>query len=347
MGKDYYKILGVAKSATQDELKKAYRKLALKHHPDRCAPDKKDEAAAKFQEIGEAYDCLSDVEKKRVYDQVGSDNMYGGGFPGGGSGDQEYCGQMPHGAGTKFHFSKNRADDIFKSFFGTGDPFAAGGEMGGGMSFGGMDFGNGGGMPGGFSFGGMQGMQGMQQQPQRKADPINHTLYVTLEDIYKGTTKKMRITKKVLDSSGRSSSVPVDKEIKINPGWKDGTKITFACEGDEAIGVIPADIIFTLQTRPHDNFTRDGDDLIHTVNVDLADAMSGFSTNIKTLDGRNLKIEEKYATPDSIRIIPNEGLINNKKKTKGNLKVKYHIIFPAQLPEQSRNQISQILRNSK
>jgi DnaJ-class molecular chaperone len=70
MGKDYYKILGVSRSASQEEIKKAYRKLALKWHPDRVAPEKKDEAQAKFQEIGAAFDVLSDPEKKRIYDQV-------------------------------------------------------------------------------------------------------------------------------------------------------------------------------------------------------------------------------------------------------------------------------------
>lgn len=128
MTKDYYKILGCGKQATQEELKKAYRKLALKWHPDRCAPEKKDDAQAKFQEIGEAFEVLSDPEKKKVYDQVGFEGMQGmdggasaahagfSGFTGGQSGGQS--------AGPNVHFSQSNAEDIFRSFFGTSDPMA-------------------------------------------------------------------------------------------------------------------------------------------------------------------------------------------------------------------------------
>ena len=93
MGKDYYKALGVAKGATADEIKKAYRKLALKWHPDRVEPAKKDEAQSKFQELGEAFEVLSEPEKRKVYDQVGEEGLQGG-F----SGDES--GGMPGG----FHF---------------------------------------------------------------------------------------------------------------------------------------------------------------------------------------------------------------------------------------------------
>lgn len=123
MGKDYYKILGVSKSASQDDIKKAYRKLALKHHPDRVPQEKKDEAQSKFQELSEAFEVLSDPEKKRIYDQVGEEGLKGqpsggtdgGGFPG--------FGGMPNG--TRFHFQQSNAQDIFRNFFGTSNPFEA------------------------------------------------------------------------------------------------------------------------------------------------------------------------------------------------------------------------------
>jgi DnaJ family protein B protein 4 len=151
MGKDYYKILGVSKSVTQDELKKAYKKLALKWHPDRVPPDQKDVAQTKFQEIGEAFEVLSDPEKKRVYDQVGEEGLKGG-IPSGDSSGSHFIFQpkLNHalpiyfsggpGPGT-FHFSSSSSgpggsfsfssgEDIFQRFFGTSDPFAA--ESGGG-----------------------------------------------------------------------------------------------------------------------------------------------------------------------------------------------------------------------
>jgi len=185
MGKDYYKILGVAKSASDDEIKKAYRKLALKTHPDR---NKAADAQEKFQEIGEAFEVLSDPQKKRIYDQVGEDGLkYGGGGGDGGSG---FPGSgFPGGGGRTFHFSN--AEDIFKNFFGTSSPSGFDDDEGGG--FGGMPGGFGGipmgmfmnGMPGGMP--GMSGQQQRQQQPaSQKEPPINHTLYCTLEELYTG-----------------------------------------------------------------------------------------------------------------------------------------------------------------
>ena len=130
-------------------------------------------------------------------------------------------------------------------------------------------------MPGGMN--GAGGPRGQAAQvPKTKAPPVNHTLFVTLEDLFTGTTKRMRITsKRVVDGSGTMQQIAAEKEIVVKPGWKNGTKITFENEGDEAPGVIPADIVFTLQTKPHDRFERDGDDLVHTCAVDLKDALGG------------------------------------------------------------------------
>ncbi len=311
MGKDYYKILGVSKTATADEIKKAYRKLALKWHPDRVAPDKKDEAQAKFQEIGAAFDTLSDPEKKRIYDQVGEEGLNGagsmpegfaeqfksaggagGGGGGGGAGPrfhfQTSSGGMPGGmpggmGGQSFKFTN--ADDIFKNFFGTSDPFAAGGngsddESGFGGGGGGFPFMMGGGRGGMPGMGGMGGMGGgspfmaqqgraasMPTQSTTKAAPITHDLAVSLEDLYKGNVvKKMRITAKKHDpATNRVGPVSSDKEITVKAGWKDGTKITFEREGDHSAGVVPADVSFVVKTKPHDRFTRVGDDLHYEV----------------------------------------------------------------------------------
>jgi DnaJ-class molecular chaperone len=110
------------------------------------------------------------------------------------------------------------------------------------------------------------GHQQEVSRQQKKAPPVHYPLNVTLEELFKGTTKKMRITsKKVMDSSGRTAPVSVDKEIAVKAGWKDGTKITFESEGDEGPGVTPADIVFTLHTKPHERFVREGDNLVYTV----------------------------------------------------------------------------------
>jgi DnaJ family protein B protein 4 len=312
---------------------------------------------------------LSDPEKKAMYDQYGEEGVGGapsnggggggggGGFPGGGGGFPSHGfsgGGFPGGGGGGgMQFSQANADDIFRSFFGTSDPFSAGGAGGGGMGGGGMDMGGMGGMFGGGGMGGMNGMdqgQGRATRPrpaaaQRKAAPIQHDLKVSLEDLYNGGLKKVRITKKVTDASGRSSQIAVEKEIQIKAGWKDGTKITYEREGDESPGVIPADIIFVIVCKPHPVFTREGDDLHAVLDVPLEDAMRGVSTSVKTLDGRSIAVREPFATPQTVKIISGEGMMNNKTKQRGNLVVKYNIIFPL-MTSAARTQIADIARSS-
>lgn len=167
---------------------------------------------------------------------------------------------------------------------------------------------------GGFPFGAFASMGGpgvsfrtqpasssSHSQPQQKAPPVNHALNVTLEELYTGAIKRVRITKKLLDPSGKSTSAAIEKEIPVKQGkliywnslyfsanvifcvgWKNGTKITFEREGDESPGVIPADIIFTLQTKPHARFTRQEDDLYYTCRISLHDILSGISYFMNT-----------------------------------------------------------------
>jgi DnaJ-class molecular chaperone len=107
----------------------------------------------------------------------------------------------------------------------------------------------------------------MGERAATKPPPVNHDLNVSLEDLFTGTTKKMRITAKKYDAaSGRVTPVSTDKEIAVKAGWKDGTKITFEREGDASgPGVVPADVVFTVKTKPHDRFRREGDDLFYEV----------------------------------------------------------------------------------
>ncbi|KAJ2711217.1 Molecular chaperone (DnaJ super), partial [Coemansia spiralis] len=106
MGKDYYAILGVSKDASEEALKKAYRKLALKYHPDRCADGNKEAAESKFKDISEAYEALSDKEKRQIYDQFGEEGLKGGVPPGGGGGGFPGAGGFPGGGGTTFSFGQ-------------------------------------------------------------------------------------------------------------------------------------------------------------------------------------------------------------------------------------------------
>lgn len=356
MGKDFYATLGVSKSASEVELKKAYKKLALKWHPDKN-PNDREGAEEKFKEIGEAFAILSDPEKRKIYDYGGEEALSGA--PPGPSDDGGPTSAGGPG-GVKFHFSGGRngqqinPEDIFAQFFGTRDPFAARGSVSSdeeGDGFGGAGFGGFGGMPGMNGMGGGSmpiGGQRAARRRQEKAAPVHHVLNVSLEDLYTGTVKKMRITRKVRDvSTGQISTVAVDKEIAVQSGWKDGTKITFESEGDDVQPgqVIPADIVFTLNTKPHATYVRDNDDLIYQCTVSLADALSGVSTHVPTLDGRSLPIKLPSVTPQTIITIAGEGMMNKKKRGRGDLKVKFNIEFP-NLSSDKRSQISNVLRGA-
>jgi len=349
--KDYYKILGVSKDANEDQIKKAYRKAALKWHPDKN-PDNQQEASKKFQEISEAFEVLSDPQKKSNYDRFGAEGVNfaeSGGFPSGAGGP---------GMSHSFHFSD--PNEIFSRFFGTSDPMRAesmfadffsdmpgmGMGMGSGM-FGSHAAGAGGARPSPFSrFGGMNGGATNVSSPvtMRKQPTIEHPLRVSLEDLYTGTTKRVRITKKVLDhATGGAIEVQVEKEIQVKPGWKDGTKITFEKEGDEVMGAEPADICFIIQGKPHTRFVRDGNDLIYTIDCSLAEALCGIDTSLQSLDGRTIRVIEPQVTPQYEKVIPGEGMpLSKNPRMKGSLKIKFNIIFP-KLSSQQKQDVKRIL----
>ncbi|KAI7851941.1 hypothetical protein BDC45DRAFT_466702 [Circinella umbellata] len=373
MGKDYYAILGVAKNADDDTIKKAYRKQALKWHPDRNK-DKAEEAKKKFQEVGEAFEVLSDKNKRTIYDQYGEEGLKGGapppgaggaegGFPGGfgaggfpgGGGTRTYTFNMggggPGGGGFK-PFHPSDADDIFKHFFAS---MGGGGGMGGMPRGGGSSrmyadddddkLGGGGGMPGGFGFGGGGGMprgaRRQQQQPQ-KPPAIKRPLPISLEDLYKGTTKRLKVTRKVRDgATGRTMNTDKILTINVKPGWKAGTKIRFPGEGDELENGQTQDIEFIVEEKPHPTFKREGDDLRTTITLSLAEALTGFSKTITTLDGRRLAVNNKNAVvqPGQESVVQNEGMPNSKTGRKGNMIIKYDVKFPTSLTSQQQEAI--------
>lgn len=354
-GKDYYAILGVSKDAGEQDIKKAYKKMALKWHPDRN-PNNKTEAEAKFKEIAEAYEVLSDAQKKEIYDKYGEAGLKGGMPAGGGGGE----GGMPFGGmpgGASFRFTPRSAEDIFSQFFGASG-FGRGGGGGGGlhffnmggggdddgmdfdeMGFGGMGRGGGGGMPGMFS--------GMGRRPAgpRKASPIMRSLQLSLEDLYNGTTKKLKITKTLQDASGKAMKAEKILTINIKPGWKKGTKITFPKEGDEVPGVEPADIIFVLDEAPHPRFTREGDNLYYTVPLTLAEALCGTTLEITHLDGRKLRIPiNEVVQPQSSKTVPGEGMpLQKNPSQKGNLVIKFSVSFPPSLSQTQKDKLRAIL----
>ena len=284
MGKDYYKILGTVKGASEDEIKKAYRKMALKYHPDK---NKSPGAEEKFKEIAEAYDVLSDPQKKEVFDRYGEEGLKGG--MGGGSSGGGRNGSYTY----SFHGDPH---ETFRMFFGNENPFESF------FGFSGQQQGSGMGRSPFFQFQSGRGMDdemdiddpfGQGQENRRKhQDPaVVRELPVSLEEILTGTTKKLKITRKVLNSDGRTTRNE-DKilTIDVKPGWKAGTRITFPKEGDQTQHNVPADIVFVIKDKPHATFTRDGSDIRYNARISLRDALCGTIILVPTLSSRTIPL---------------------------------------------------------
>jgi len=362
MGKDYYNILGVSKTVDADALKKAYRKLALKYHPDK---NKTPGAEEKFKEISEAYEVLSDKDKRAIYDQYGEEGLKGG-IPGGNAGGQ-FNGSGPNfapfnfgggnGVFRKFSFSNNDAFSTFSrtfgSDFGFGDMFGnLGGGSGGFSSMGGgrhqqspnssmfsqeepMDYEN---------FGG-----GHSAKRQKKQDePIFKNLFVSYEDLMTGCTKKLKITRQVMNPDGRS--MRSDEKIlvvEIKKGWKEGTKITFKGEGDQKPGHIPADIVIVIKDKKHPYFKRDkNNNLVYKVPISLRDTLCGdCHITIPTLDGQHKTLNIRNTLqPGDTRTIQGEGLPLPKMPSRqGDMIIEFDIQFPKNLSGAQKDMLRNIL----
>ncbi|KAI5661727.1 hypothetical protein M9H77_21050 [Catharanthus roseus] len=340
MGADYYKILGVDRKASDEDLKKAYRKLAMKWHPDKN-PNNKKEAEAKFKQISEAYDVLSDSNKRAVYDQFGEDGLKGGAPPpdAGGPGGSSY---YSTGGGPQFRFNPRNADDIFTEFFGFASPFGSGGMRG--SRFPGM-FGDDDNMFSSFGEGSSGAGGSVHPSGFRKEPAVEKKLPCSLEDLYKGTTKKMKLSREVIDSSGRATMVEDLISIDVKPGWKKGTKITFPEKGNEKPGIIPADLVFIIDEKPHRVFTREGHDLVTTQKVTLAEALTGCTIHVTTLDGRTLTIPiTNIIHPTYEEIVRGEGMPSQKDlSARGNLRIKFDIKFPSRLTLAQKAGIRELL----
>ena len=147
--------------------------------------------------------------------------------------------------------------------------------------------------------------------------------------------------------NGCRKTLPVEEilTIDIKPGWKKGTKITFPEKGNEQPNVIPSDLVFIIDEKPHSVFTRDGNDLIVTQKIPLAEALTGYTLHLTTLDGRNLTVPiNTVIHPTYEEVIPREGMPLPKDPTKrGNLRIKFNIKFPTRLTPEQKSGIKNLL----
>ena len=241
--KDYYKTLGVSKSASEKEIKSAYRKLAQKYHPDKNPGDKK--AEDRFKDINEAYEVLSDSQKRRRYDQLGA--SYSQWERAGRPGEGFDWGQWASpGAGTRVEFSD--LNDLFGGAGGFSDFFNS--------LFGGA---------GGFSGAGTRG-----RAAAARGEDLEQPVEISLEEAYRGGQR-------TLEKDGRRL------QVSLPPGARTGTRVRMAGQG--GAGPVAGDLFLAVTVRPHPVFTREGDDLTVDVPVDVYAALLGGEVPVPTLTG--------------------------------------------------------------
>jgi DnaJ-class molecular chaperone len=175
---------------------------------------------------------------------------------------------------------------------------------------------------------------------KRKAGDVTHDLYCTLEELYAGTTKRVKITRQRLSPDQRSL-VTEEKVlvIEVQPGWKAGTKVRFANMGNEQPGVSAADVVFVVREKPHASFQRKGNDLHYRARVSLEDALCGCKVDVfSPFENRILRVNcRDVITPTYTKRIAGKGMPNRKQRgTKGDLVISFDIDFPSHLSDVQR-----------
>ncbi|PIE57470.1 MAG: integrase [Desulfobulbus propionicus] len=298
---EYYEKLGVAKNASPDDIKKAYRKLALKYHPDKNPDDR--EAEARFKEISEAYAVLSDPDKRKQYDTYGS-------------------------AGFHQRFSQ---EDIFRGFdlndilrqfgfggasFRSGNTFFSNGQQ------------TGRGFESFFSHGGMRGggCSGGGCSPQSvKGQDLNYAISVSLEDVLSGAEKNITLR----HHSGRPQHV----SVKIPQGIETGKRLRLSGKGNPSpVGGPPGDLYLKINVEQHPDFSREGDDLIMERRIPYSQACLGTSLEIATLEGKKIKLKVPAGIQQESKLrVRGYGLPDGPNGTRGDIYVKIAVQIPRQL----------------
>lgn len=267
--KDYYKILGVARNATQDEIKRAYRKLARKYHPD---VSKEADAEAKFKEVGEAYEVLKDPEKRAAYDQLGADWKAGQEFrppPGWDAGFEFSGGGFTGGDASAF-------SDFFETLFGRGYGGMHGGQAGGRTGF----------------------------RAQARGEDHHAKVMIDLEDAYSGATRSITLRVPEVDAQGRVHTRERTLNVRIPKGIKEGQHIRLAGQGSPGMGGGSAgDLYLEVAFRPHPLYRVEGRDVYLDLPIAPWEAALGATVKVPTPAGVvDMKIPPGSASGRKLRL---------------------------------------------
>ncbi len=291
--KDYYEILGVSKNADEKEIKSAYRKLAKKYHPDLHQGD--EAAAEKFKEVSEAYEVLSDKDKRKKYDTFGSNYDFSSGY----DFDPSQYGYTYTTGGSGADFS-----DFFETIFGSSRS------------------GKGGNFSGGFNINDIFGdfsSKSRGRSANKARNKFESELSISIKEAYEGITKNVSLT---------YNKKEYQVAVKIPKGITRGKKVKVK---GEKFG-LPGDILFKINIRDEKELVLDGLDITKTENIYPWDAALGGSKTVETLDGKlKLKIPENFVGGNKMRI-PSKGFKDLKGKV-GDLYVIFNIINPKKLSD--------------
>ncbi|MBN1237096.1 MAG: DnaJ domain-containing protein [Gammaproteobacteria bacterium] len=270
--KDYYKIMGVARDASQDDIKRAYRRLARKYHPD---VSKESDAEERFKEVGEAYEVLSDPEKRTAYDSLGRDWKAGQQFrpPPGWEGGHDFGGARAGRTAGARDFS-----DFFESLFGGG-------------GFGGGGFGGGFRTSRGASF-------------ASRGEDYQTTITLSLDEAFRGVTKALTLDMEEMDDSGRVQRRRRTLNVRVPAGVTDGQRIRLPAQGGAGFGGGErGDLYAVVRLAPHDFFRPDGRDIHLDVPVTPWEAALGATVTVPTLAGAvDLKVPKGSQSGQKLRL---------------------------------------------
>lgn len=304
---DFYKVLGVSETASDADIKKAYRKLARKYHPDQNPGDAA--AEKKFKEISEANDVLSDKKQREEYDQVRKYGAagFGGGFPGGADGFPG--GGFPGGAGN-FSYSTGGGSQ------GINIEDLLGGMFGGGMG-------------GGSSRGGFPGGSGAFQQSAPKGEDATTSARISLKQAYEGAEVS------VFRPGGSQTTA------RLPQGVKDGQKVRLRGKGHAGHGGA-GDLLVTVRVDAHPIFEREGDNVLVRVPVTLEEAVNGTILEVPTLDGKSVRLRLPAGSPSGRKMrAKGRGFVT--KKGTGDMLVIPEVQVPTDLTDEAQAALSRFM----
>ncbi|KAH8489092.1 hypothetical protein H0E87_024654 [Populus deltoides] len=321
-GKSYYEVLQVPKGASDEQIKRAYRKLALKYHPDKNQGN--EEANLRFAEINNAYEVLSDSEKRNIYDRYGEEGLKqhmasGGRGGGGGMNFQDIFSQFFGGGSMEEEEKIARGDDVIVELDATLEDLYMGGSL-----------------------------KVWREKNVIKPAPGKRRCNCRNEVYHKqiGPGMFQQMTEQVCE---QCQNVKYEREgyfltVDIEKGMQDGQEVVFYEDGEPIIDGEPGDLKFRIRTAPHDIFRREGNDLHTTVTITLVQALVGFEKNIEHLDEHLVDISSKGITkPKEVRRFKGEGMPLHFSTKNGDLYVTFEVLFPSSLTEDQKKKIKEVL----